>query len=423
MNLLMITNTFTPHVGGVARSIEQFAAEYRRRGHRVLVVAPTFDGAVDEPGVVRIPAVEHFNSSSFSLPLPIPGYIDRTIEAFQPNLIHSHHPFLLGNTALRIAAFYDLPLVFTHHTLYEKYTHYVLGNAELLKFFVTDLAAGYCNLCDAVVAPSETVRDSLREHGVERRIEVIPTGVVIDRFARGDGSDCRREHGIPAGAFVVGHVGRLAAEKNLRFLARSVAHFAAEHEDVWCLIAGAGPCEEEIRQEFRQQGVADRLVLLGVQPVEHLSDIYHAMDLFAFASQSETQGMVLTEALAAGVPVVAVEGPGVRETIRNGSNGLLLPRPAIGMFVSALTKFYTMPAQQLGRYQTAARQTAQEFSMANTAGRMLALYQSLIEDPTRQHHRDVWSSAGRRIAQEWKLWQNMLDSAGEAVLHADYAEL
>ena len=118
MNILILTNTFTPHVGGVARSVEAFTAEYRRRGHRLLIVAPEFpDMPQDEVDVLRINAIQNFNASDFSVALPIHPQLSETIDAFRPDIVHSQHPFLLGTTACRLARHRELPLVFTHHTL------------------------------------------------------------------------------------------------------------------------------------------------------------------------------------------------------------------------------------------------------------------------------------------------------------------
>ena len=147
MRILMMTNTFTPHVGGVARSVESFTASYRKLGHHVLVVAPEFDNMPsEETDVVRIPAIQNFNGSDFSVVLPIPSNLRSAVEAFEPEIVHSHHPFLIGSTALRLARQYSLPIVFTHHTMYEKYTHYVPGDSKTLKRFVINLSTRYANL-------------------------------------------------------------------------------------------------------------------------------------------------------------------------------------------------------------------------------------------------------------------------------------
>lgn len=418
MNILMLSNTFTPHVGGVARSVQAFMDEYRKQGHHVLVVAPVFEGMPEkEENVIRVPAIQNFNGSDFSVRLPIPSFLFGALDRFRPDVVHSHHPFLLGDTALRIAALHNVPLVFTHHTLYERYTHYVPGDSPALKRFVIELSTGYANLCDRVIAPSESVRAILQQRGVQTPIEVIPTGVDIDRFARGDGARFRADHAIPPDAFVVGHVGRLAPEKNLSFLAEAVCEFLKGNNEAHFLVAGVGPSEPDIRNRFEEAGMAGRLHLAGILQSSELVDAYHAMDVFAFASQSETQGMVLTEAMAAGVPVVAVDASGVREVVIDGRNGRLLPTEDLKSFSSALAWVASLPLAGRQALKEAARKTAERFSMPRCAARALRLYESLVRGG--HGHRKVedslWSSALRLIETEWELWVNRAYAAGAAL--------
>lgn len=418
MNILMMTNTFTPHVGGVARSVEAFTNEYRRRGHRVIVVAPEFEGApAEEDDVIRLPALQHFNGSDFSIPVPIPGFLALALAGFAPDVVHSHHPFLLGDTALRISAAERIPVVFTHHTRYEQYTHYVPGDSAAMKHFAVELAVGYSNLCDSVVAPSETIRDLLVAEGVESPIEVIPTGVDVEHFARGDGAAFRAAHNVPADAFVVGHVGRLAPEKNLEFLARAVAAYLREAPSAWLLIAGTGPSEEAIRQACRQAGVEDRLCLVGILQRQELVDAYHAMDVFAFASQSETQGMVLTEAMAAGTPVVAVDASGVREVVRDGKNGRLLAEENVDSFREALAWLAGLSDDQHRELLVHVRETAEQFSMPRCAQRALDLYARLAAAKPRLEPvaDSLWARAVRSIEREWAIWSNFAEAAADAL--------
>lgn len=378
MNILILTNTFTPHVGGVARSVEAFTAEYRRRGHRVLLVAPEFsEMPEDEVDVVRINAIQNFNTSDFSVALPIHPQLSETIDAFRPDIVHSQHPFLLGNTALRLARHRELPLVFTHHTLYEQYTHYVPGNSPALKRFVIELATRYANLCDQVFAPSESIRDLLLERGVNKPIAVVPTGVCLEKFARGDGDAMRRELEIPADAFVVGHLGRLAPEKNLEFLTRALVDFISRNSRAHFLVVGTGPSEDAIREAFSNSGMEERLHITGILQQQRLSDALHAMDLFAFASTSETQGMVLTEAMAAGLPVVALDAPGAREVVKDRQNGRLLAEATVTTFSAALQWVADLPAEKLQGLKQAALATAEAFSMPNSADKALACFGAL----------------------------------------------
>lgn len=417
MNILMFTNTFTPHVGGVARSVEQFTAEFRRRGHSVLVVAPEFPDHVDtEENIIRIPAIQRFNGRDFSVAVPIHGPLKSDINKFAPQIVHSHHPFILGDTAVRVSGRLGLPLVFTHHTQYEKYTHYVPGDSPLMNRFAVELAVGYCNLCDSVIAPSETIRATLIEQGVKTPVVEIPTGVDVDLFGGGDAAAARHERRIPADRFVVGHVGRLAPEKGLEFLANAVARFVSEHENACFLVAGSGPCESMIQRVFAERNSSDRLIMVGQLDRHELANFYAALDVFAFASQSETQGMVLTEAMAAGTPVVAVDAPGVREVLRSWVNGIGVAEENTDVFVETLHVFARSSPKRRTELVAAARQTAEEFSIERTGTQSLELYDRLITSgATAPADTDAWSKAQRRIEKEWQLWSNVADAMTQAL--------
>ena len=418
MNILMMTNTFTPHTGGVARSVESFTAEYRRLGHQVTVMAPIFEGMPEnEQDVIRIPAIQKFNGSDFSVRLPIPSFLFPALDRFKPDVVHAHHPFLLGDTAMCVAASRMAPLIFTHHTIYEQYTHYVPGDSPALKRFVVELSTGFSNLCDAVVAPSESVAEMLRERGVTTPVTVVPTGVNIERFAYGDGFKVRASLGIPRDAFVVGHIGRLAPEKILDFLAHAVAGFLKEHTQAHFLIGGTGPSEAEIGKIFKEAGLDGRLHFTGNLSLEALPHAYHAMDVFAFASQSETQGMVLTEAMASGLPVVAIDGPGVREVVQDKRNGRLLHTDEPGAFSAALSWVVSLSDRQRKALHEGARKTASKFSLERTAGKMLKLYNAVMRGGRyeRPSEGSLWQSALQMIEAEWEIWANRTRAARAAL--------
>jgi glycosyltransferase involved in cell wall biosynthesis len=385
----------------------------------VLVIAPRFEGIPErERDVVRVPAVQHFNGSDFSVPVPVPRRVAGALSTFAPQIVHSHHPFLFGDTALRVAAARAIPVVFTYHTMYEQYTHYVPGHSPRLKRFVVELATGYCNLCDAVIAPSTTVAELLVRRGVKVSIEIIATGVERDAFASGDGPGFRQRAGIPLEAFVVGHVGRLAPEKNLGFLAAAVACFLLHNAQAHFLVAGDGPSLAEIQRTFAASGLTSRLHVEGVLGQRELADVYQSMDVFAFASQTETQGMVLTEAMAAGVPVVAVDASGVRDVVRDRENGRLVVSEDVEEFVAALSWIAALTPiarQHLGH---GVARTAAVFSMTHTAARTLALYAALCTEQPAQKDLEtsVWTWARRRVAEEWKIVSNLAHAAGDAVL-------
>jgi len=414
VNILMMTNTYKPILGGLERSIESFTREFRRRGHRVVIVAPEYEGAKPEKDVVRIPAVQNFNGSDFSVQLPIPGILELALGDFRPDLVHSHHPFLVGDTALRVASKYNVPLVFTHHTLYEENTHYVPGNEEAVKRFVIELSTGYANMVDQVFAPSESIKAMLEARGVTTPVVAVPTGIYISQFSRGAGQAFRKKLNIPADAFVVGHVGRLAPEKNLEFMTQAVAQFLRAQPKAHFLVAGDGPSQENMQEIFNNNGVSSRAHFAGVLKGKDLVDIYHAMDIFVFASHSETQGLVLAEAMACGTPVVAVDAPGVREVVKDKANGRLIETDNVSELADAMEWVRRQPAHAFKQMRSACRETASEFSMERSVGKALAAYASLSIQGFfyRSGGTSMRERIGRVVSTQWGLFKNFTKAVG-----------
>ncbi|MEQ5854190.1 glycosyltransferase [Halomonas sp. EF61] len=404
MNVLMFTNTYAPIVGGVSESVQRLKHQLQRAGHRVLVVAPRLEGQPEhEPDVVRVVAVQHFNGSDFSLPVPIPGQLFDAIEAFEPDIVHSHHPFLLGDTAARAAETYGLPLVFTHHTLYEHYTHYVPGDSSRMQRFAVALATQYTWLCDEVIAPSESVKQLLVQRAGNPDMTVVPSGVDTSRFATGKRDHWRDHFAIPADARVIGHLGRLAKEKNLAFLAGAVCQALVEDAEAWWLVVGDGDAREAVEAAADRHGVSERVCFTGCLHGQALIDAYHAMDVFAFASHSETQGMVVAEAMAAGLPVVALDAPGVREVVRNGENGRLLAHEDEQAFALALAE--CTDARYWPALHEAALSTAQAYDEARCAERCLRVYRLAIARGGPFTHADDggWERVRSRLGAEWQM--------------------
>jgi glycosyltransferase involved in cell wall biosynthesis len=415
----MFTNTYLPHVGGVARSVSSYEEEFRRRGHDVCVVAPEYDGAEDSPHVLRTPAIQKFNGSDFSVRLPQPGLIADFLDDFRPEILHSHHPFLLGDSALRAAWTRRLPLVFTHHTLYEQYTRYVPLDSEAMQRVAIQMATEYCNLCTHVVAPSQSIADLLRQRCVQTPITAIPTGIDLELFGRGDGAAFRRRFEIKPRTLVVGHVGRLAGEKNLEYLARAVGRFLAERSEAIFLVVGSGDFEDAIRDIVAEAASPEQVVLAGSHTGEDLAGAYAAMNVFAFSSQSETQGMVLAEAMAAATPVVALDGPGVREVVNDRNGRLLAGDASEAEFAAALTDL-TADRTRLRALGRAAQKGIAPFGLAACADRMLELYGALIEKYA-YHESDpsLWDRFLSRLEIEWNLIVEKTTALTAAVVETD----
>jgi len=425
MKIAMFTNTYLPHVGGVARSVKTLEDECRKLGHEVKIIAPEFDDATESPDVLRVPAIQHFNGSDFAVRLPAPAMIRDFIDAFRPDVIHSHHPFLLGDSALRQAWRMEIPVVFTHHTLYERYTHYVPLDSPTLKRMAIQLATEYCNLCSEVIAPSESIRDLLLERGVTVPINPIPTGIDTDFFSSGEGARFRCSAGIPDEALLIGHVGRLAPEKNLRFLAEATGIYLEGNPDAAFLIVGEGDEGDEMLKILAEKGVSDRVYRAGQLTGPHLADAYAAMEVFVFASQSETQGMVLAEAMAAGKPVVAFDGPGVREIVIDGANGFLLPGGAsANEFADALGSL-TEDEASLRRRSGMARSSASDFDHRHCAREVTDLYERLIRERPARPEEEImpWDPFLNSLGIEWDLFAAKMSAAATGIMEPATTEV
>jgi glycosyltransferase involved in cell wall biosynthesis len=364
----------------------------RQLGHEVIVVAPgdslTAPIHADRQGVIRVPALPSVAGSDFTLPLPTSDRLNDVIAAFDPHIIHAHHQFSLGKAALNAARKLHKPIVVTVHTFLENMTGSfkvpikMSLTARIAKEAASFLGAAtfpifFENSCDAVLAPTESAARLLRERGVTTPIYITPSGIDADLYAKPNGSAVRKKHVIDSGSFVVGHVGRLSKEKNLGFLAKGVALFLAAKPDARAIVVGNGPCSGEMASAFRAHRVSSRVRWLGVQRGQALADAYGAMDVFAFSSVIETQGLVLAEAMAAGTPVVALDGPGTRDIIRSGVNGQLVTKLAPEAFAEALLEWSRLSAHEAQRRRQAARETGVSYALEQTTRRLVAVYKQV----------------------------------------------
>lgn len=390
----MATNTYLPQVSGVATAVERMQRLLRKQGHDVLAVAPgkVSEPEIDDTGVLRVPALDGAADSGFSLPtIGEAGLLD-IASRYRPDIIHSHHPFLIGQTAQAIAVRLRRPLVFTYHTMYEEQAATLakkpfrdprsrIGGALVGYAVARQVPILYANSCTAVLAPTKSVADMLHSRGVERPIYVTPTGIDAELFAAGDRTRARARWRVPRGAFVVGYVGRLSPEKNLKVWAEAVARFLAATPHGVALVVGKGSSGSDMRRIFASAGVTDRVRWCGVLRGSDLADAFAALDLFAFASKSETQGLVLAEAMAAGVPAVAFDAPGSRDIVIDGSNGTLLAKDSADALARMLVQWAKLPAPAIKRARRMAFETGKSYSLDTTTRHLAAIYASLCGLP------------------------------------------
>ncbi len=401
----MFTNTYAPLVGGIERSVATFAGDLRALGHEVLIVTlqPGEQGASTDETVLRLTTFPGDDG------LTCAGLAD-ALDRFAPDLLHVHQPFLLGETARHLARRRGLPLVYTHHTLYGREADRVaLSQLETLEHAAGRLAVAYSNQCDAVMAPTASVAAILRDQGVPGDIEIVPTGIDTERFASGRGERFRAKHGIPRDAFVADHLGRLIPAKRVGFLAESLVEWLAGSIRTHVLCCGEGESEEEIRGRFHKAGLTGRLTLVGNLPDDEVPDAYAAMDVFTFASLTDTQGIVLLEAMAAGVPVLAVHATGPQDLVADGVCGrLLAPDSTPRDFARALAQLARDPSWP--DLAVGARRQAAAYDRRHCAGSLAGIYRRALDRPRREGAGDAESPGSpalgelqRHVEAEWRI--------------------
>jgi glycosyltransferase involved in cell wall biosynthesis len=372
MRIAIFTESYHPVVNGVAVAVRWLASALRPE-HTVVIYAPRFPGHIDdEADVVRLPSYRLPQQPGYPFALPwSPGAFGR-FAAERFDVVHTHSPFTLGHTGRRWARRLRLPLVTTYHTLYVEYAHYAAGIPTApTRAFLRSLSRSYCNACDQVAVPTEPIRAVLREYGVRRPVAVIPTGLPPRPPVAPDPSYPRAAFGIPAAAPLVLYAGRLAREKNLELLFGAFARVAAAAPTARLLIAGSGPMEADARLLAARAGVAAQTTFAGFLSQDLLRRCYAAADAFAFTSLTDTQGLVIAEARAAGLPVVSVDAYGPGTVVRNEIDGFLVPNDAPA-FAAGLLRILQEPGLQ-ARFRAAAVED-RRFRIESTAASYLELY-------------------------------------------------
>jgi glycosyltransferase involved in cell wall biosynthesis len=339
----LFTNNYLPFCGGVTISVETLRHGLEARGHEVWIFAPRFPGApADGPRVVRFPSVPAATYPEFALAIPWSPRIAGQVRALALDVFHAHHPFLLGPAARRLARRAARPLVFTYHTRSEKYAHYVPLTRTLVEAAALGLSTRFAARADAVLSPSGLMREQLRARGVTAPIAVVPTGVDLQRFRPGSRAAARRELGLPADDPLLLYVGRLDREKSIDRLLLAFDRIAGTLGRARLALVGQGKESEPLRRLAARLPAGERIHFAGVCAHDALAAWYQAADLFLFASETETQGLVLAEAAACALPAVAVLAPGCDEVVRDGESGILtkgepaaLAEAAIGLLLDA----------------------------------------------------------------------------------------
>ncbi len=370
MQIAFFTNYYLPVVNGVVRSVESFREALTRQGHNVFVFAQADGDYEDEaPFIFRYPSLTLSMEAEISTAIPVSPFVDQLLPTLKLDVIHTHHPILLGQTAARKAEELDLPLVFTFHTQYREYTHYVPLPQEVIQEFLRDAVQNwlqdFMSQCQHIVIPSESMKEILvRDYGLRDHYTVIPTGIDLEPYQTADGTALRSRMGWQNDKVLIS-TGRLAKEKNWPTLLKAAKKIYREHPDLRVVLIGDGAQKVALQELASELGIAERVTFTGELPFAEVTAYLKAADIFGFASVTETQGLVTMEAMAAGLPVVAVEGSGTRDIVDNGEQGFLVRNDADELAASVNRLLESPEMRQ--RFHVHALEKAKAFDVANRA--------------------------------------------------------
>jgi 1,2-diacylglycerol 3-alpha-glucosyltransferase len=390
----MFTNVYLPMTNGVVVSVETFRRALTKLGHDVFIFGPDSGDIEDRaPFIFRYPAVE-LPLQKYPLTLPVSPYIDHLLKNLKPQVLHANHPALLGRVAVYKSEELNLPLVYTYHTRYSDYSHYAEPlPQENVKEFIEHWLGQFMSRCHHVVVPSESIRKLLHDrYAITENVSVVPTGIDLDKFSDLNRREARAKLGWDEQKKYFVSVGRLAKEKSFDVLIQAFA--ALESENLELVIIGSGDEEDNLEALSQELGVADRVIFTGLIPFHNVPNYLSAADFFAFASITETQGLVTLEAMACGLPVVAVDASGTREAVTPESS--ILTEHNAEALADGMKRM--LAVTDLGPYQRAARRRAESFGLLRQGEAMIEVYEKAREahaakrtvlNPSKDH-KDRW---------------------------------
>ena len=382
MRILMISDVYFPRVNGVSTSIRTFRRELMALGHHVTLLAPEYPGRAGDSdvGIVRVP--------SHAVPRDPEDRMMRWsaltkltpwLEAQRFDVVHIQTPFVAHYAGVALARALKLPIVESYHTFFEEYLyHYVpLVPRSWMRLLARRFTVSQCHAVDRIVSPSRQMQAALRDYGVQTAIDVLPTGLETSQLRLGDGARFRARHGIEADRLVLLHVGRVAHEKNIDFLLRMFVRVLQKEPRALLLIVGEGPAQAHLKHLATQLGIQQSLRFIGYLDRDtELLDCYRAGDLFVFASRTETQGLVLLEAMAQGTPVLSTMHMGTRDVLEH-ARGARIASDDINAFADDAISLLR-DANERRRLSLLAPLDAAKWSAREMAERLVRLYDNVL---------------------------------------------
>lgn len=338
MRIAIFTDTYIPDINGVATSSKILYNELVKHGHHVTVVTtelPSDSNYQDDPDedIIRLPGIEIKALYGYRISNVYNFKAMKELKTRRLDVIHIQTEFGVGIFGKAVAENLNIPIVYTYHTMYEDYTHYVnFMNSKsvdsLAKNIVSRLSKIYGDNCTKLIVPSQKTKEVLEKYGIKKDIHVIATGLELERFDPKNGNLQLQQQIIDEyhlkDKFVVTFLGRIAAEKSIDIIIRAMKIALQKSNKLVCMIVGGGPSLEEYKKMVEEFHLEDSIIFTGPKTAEFVPSYYQVSDIFVSASLSETQGLTFIEAMACGIPAVArYDENNLTDVIHDGINGFI----------------------------------------------------------------------------------------------------
>lgn len=384
MRIAFFTNCYKPLINGVVSSIVSLKNAYEKKGHSTYIFAPKVEGYADrEDNVFRYHSVNLTSRVKYPIAIPLSLRVSKIIKEFKPDIIHIHHPFVLSMPAIMYAEKLGIPKILTIHTQYERYAYYVspvpqIITNEAIRMIVSSLASKV----DVITTPSESMKKLISRYNIKKEIVVIPNAIDLNVFQEKDEKQCkkiREQLGLTREDVILLYVGRISFEKNIEKIIKSLALIKEKGiNKAKLVLVGEGTSLKQLKGIVKSSGLQEHVKFVGAVNSEIVKSYYQISDLFTFTSTSETFGMVIIEAMASGLPVLAVKAPGAVDIITDGFDGLLV-KDDISEFAISL-ELLIKNEDVRKRLSRGALYSAQRYSIDNISDQMLNLYQRLMQE-------------------------------------------
>ncbi len=372
----LFTDTYAPQVNGVSISLQLVSEGLQRRGHQVTIFAPKIPGYTDEkPGIVRLPSLKYLNDPPLYVAVLGTPRSTWSLTRKHFDVLHAHSPLTVGLLAYLSASTKNLPLIYTYHTSITDYTHYlkVIGGTGVIRHAARWFSTTSTNLGDQIVVPSPKFYRLLSEQKVTKPIHLIPNGIDLSRFqgAKNVGK-FRAQLGVRQDAPILLSVGRIDPEKRLDFLIDAFTRMADQFPDARLVFAGDGGARKGLEEHAAATKFNDRIHFLGMINRAELPDILHDATVFLSASTTEVHPISVIEAIASGLPMLAVKDEAFEGMVENDENGYQVPLD-VDVFAKTLSDLLR-DAKKLERFGEKSTELSKKFSIEEQVQTLEALY-------------------------------------------------